>query len=48
MVTPPHEMGAGGFPRPGGVATEETACTAEAGRKVGVQLGGSKKRGNGV
>ena len=42
---PPHVLGPGGVPVPGGEATDEEDLTAEARRKVGVNLdigGGSE------
>ena len=38
----------GGFPRPGGEATDGAASTVEVGRKLGVNLGGGRERGGGV
>ena len=43
-----HCMGPGGFPRPGGVATDGESAMAEVGRKVGVHLGGGGEIGGGV
>ena len=45
---PPHGTGPGGFPRPGVMATDRAAATAEVGRKVVVHLGGGGERGGGV
>ena len=45
---PPHGTVPGGFPIPGGAATERAAVTAEDGRKVGVHLGGGDEIGGGV
>ena len=41
---PPYGMGTGGFPVPGGAATEGAASIAEVGREMGVHLGGGDER----
>ena len=45
---PPHGTGTGGFPVPGGVATDGEDSMAEVGWEMEVQLGGGGKRGGGV
>ena len=40
---PPHGTGPGGFPVPGGAATDREAATVEARQEVGVNLGGGGK-----
>ena len=43
-----YHTGTGGFPRPGGAATDGAAYTTEAGWKVGVHLDGGGERGGEV
>ena len=45
---PPHLKVTGGFPRPGGAATDGAVAMAEVGQKVGVHLGRGGERGGGV
>ena len=45
---PLHGTDPGGFPRPGGAATDGAATTEEVGCKVVVHLGGGGERGGGI
>ena len=47
-VTPPHGMVPGGFPGPGGTATDGAATTEEVVQYMVVHLGRGVKRGGGV